>query len=187
LNYTGYYVDDYSQIWKLDDYSLDEFPFGVMYHTPPLTTHDEYAKTMIVNCIMNYDTVRQWENTTTGKRGGEYAAFKKRCEERIINKIEITFPDIRACIKSVYSSSPLTVRDYLNQKEGAIYGIKKNCNSIALSYIPVRTKLTNLLLTGQNINFHGIVGTPLTSISTCGELLGMKYLLNEINKTTDPI
>ena len=137
---------------------------------------------MIVNCIMSFDDVKQWENTTVGNRGDEYVAFKKRCEEKIIDNLEKIFPDIRACIKSVYSATPLTIRDYLNQKEGALYGMKKDCNNMAFSHIPVRTKLRNLLLTGQNINYHGIVGTPLTAIYTCAELLGLEYLLGRINK-----
>ena len=182
LNYTGYYIDDYSQVWKHGEYVPDEFPNGMMYLTPPVTTNDKYAQKMIVNCIMSFDVVRKWENTTVGKRGDEYMAFKKRCEEQIIGKLEKIYPDIRDCIKSVYSASPLTIRDFYNQKEGALYGVKKDCNNIMLSHIPVRTKLKNLLLTGQNINLHGMVGTPLTAINTCGELLGLEHLLNKINK-----
>ena len=182
LNYTCYYIDDYSQVWTHGEYSPDEFPNGMMYLTPPVTTNDKYAQKMIVNCIMSFDAVKQWENTTVGKRGAEYETFKKRCEEQIIHKLEKIYPDIRSCIKSVYSASPLTIRDYYNQKEGSLYGVKKDCNNMMLSHIPVRTKLKNLLLTGQNINLHGMVGTPLTAINTCAELLGLEYLLNEINK-----
>ena len=181
INYTGYYIDDYSQVWKHGGNSPDEFPNGMMYLTPPVTTNDRYAQKMIVNCIMGFDAVKKWENTVTGRRGEEYAAFKKRCEERIIKKLEIIFPDIRACIKSIYSASPLTIRDFYNQKEGALYGVKKDCNNMMLSHIAVRTKLKNMLLTGQNLNLHGMVGTPLTAINTCAELLGMEYLLNQIN------
>ena len=188
MNYTGYYIDDYSKVWKHGEYMPDEFPNGMMYITPPETMNDKYAKKMIINCIMNFDAVKKWENTTVGKRGEEYIMFKKRCEEQIINKMEKVFPDIRACIKSVYSASPLTIRDFYNQKEGALYGMKKDCNNITLSHIPVRTKLKNLLLTGQNINLHGIVGTPLTAVYTCAELLGLEYLLKKIqdnyNETT---
>jgi len=180
LNYTGYYIDDYSQVWKHGEYVPDEFPNGLMYITPPVTMNDRYAQKMIINCIMSFDAVRQWENTTVGNRGKEYVAFKKRCEEQIIDKLEKIFPGIRACIKSVYSGSPLTIRDFYNQKEGSLYGVKKDCNNITLSHIPVRTKLKNLLLTGQNINLHGIVGTPLTAIYTCAELLGLEYLLGRI-------
>lgn len=182
MNYTGYYVDDYSKVWNIDDYVPNEFPNGMMYLTPPVTMNDTYAQKMIVNCIMNFDTVKKWEHTTVGKRGEEYEAFKKQCEEQVINKLEKIFPDIRASIKSVYSATPLTIRDFFSQKEGSLYGVKKDCNNMMLSHIAVRTKLKNLLLTGQNIDLHGMVGTPLSAVSTCGELLGMEYLLGEINK-----
>ena len=185
INYTGYYIDDYSQVWRHNDYLPEEFPNGFMYLTPPVTMNDKYAQKMIVNCIMSFDAVKKWENTTVGNRGEEYLAFKKRCEDKIIDDLEKVYPDIRACIKSVYSASPLTVRDFLNQKEGALYGVKKDCNNITLSHIPTRTKLKNLLLSGQNINFHGIVGTPITSVYTCAELLGLEYLLNEINPSSN--
>ena len=181
INHTCYYIDDYDLIWKLNEYDPDTFPTGIMCLTPPVTMNDKYAQKMIVNCIMSFDTVRKWEHTTVGKRGEEYEAFKKRCKEQILDKLEKMFPDIRACISKVYSASPLTIRDFYNQKEGALYGVKKDCNNIMLSHIPVRTKLKNLLLTGQNLNLHGMVGTPLTALNTCGELLGLEYLLNKIN------
>jgi len=183
LNYTGYCIDDYSQVWTQSEYSPDEFPKGMLYITPPATMNDKYAQKMIVICMMNFDAVKKWENTTVGKRGKDYAAFKKRCEEQIINKLEKVFPEIRSCIKSVFSASPLTIRDFYNQKEGAIYGVKKDCNNRMQSYIPIHTKLKNLLLAGQNINVHGMVGTSLTSVQTCGELLGQEYLLNRINQS----
>jgi len=182
LNYTGYYIDDYSHVWAHSEYCPDDFPKGMLYITPPSTMNDKYAQKMIAICMMDFDAVKKWENTTIGKRGEDYIAFKKRCKEQIINKLEQIFPDIRSCIKSVYCASPLTIRDYYNQKEGALYGVKKDCNNIMQSYIPVHTKLKNLLLTGQNINVHGMVGTPLTSIKTCSELLGLDYLLNKINQ-----
>jgi len=182
LNYTGYYQGDYEMTWLHDKYTLDTWPHGVMYITPPETQHDTFAKKMIVNCIMNFETVKQWENTTVGKRGKEYEDFKLQCSEKIIKQLEKKIPDIRSCIQSIYSASPLTIRDYYNQKEGALYGVKKDCGNMALSYISVRTKLNNLLLTGQNINLHGILGVPLTAIKTCAELVGMEYLLNKINE-----
>ncbi|MDR1197762.1 MAG: NAD(P)/FAD-dependent oxidoreductase [Prevotellaceae bacterium] len=182
LNYTGYYINDYSQVWQLCEYQAETFPGGMMYLTPPVTATDRFAQKMIVNCIMPFSAVKKWENTTVGKRGEEYNEFKKRCEQQIIDKMEKLYPDIRSCIKSVYSASPLTIRDFYNQKEGALYGVKKDCENMMRSYISVRTKLKNLLMSGQNINLHGIVGTPLTALNTCGELLGMEYLLNKINK-----
>ncbi|MDR2119769.1 MAG: NAD(P)/FAD-dependent oxidoreductase [Tannerella sp.] len=181
FNYTYYYQSDYEETWRHHRYTEETWPRGLMLITPPVTPHDVFAEKMIVNCIMNFDTVRRWENTSVGKRGEAYEAFKRRCEEKIIDRTEEIFPDIRACIKGIYSSSPLTIRDFCNRKEGAMYGVRKDCRNMALSHISVRTKLKNLFFTGQDINLHGIMGVPLTAINTCAELVGMENLLDKIN------
>ncbi|MCL2040982.1 MAG: NAD(P)/FAD-dependent oxidoreductase [Bacteroidales bacterium] len=181
LNYTGYYAPDYDDVWKCAEYTNETWPRGCMYLTPPVTENDVFAQKMIVNTIMNFDTVRQWENTTVGKRGDDYLAFKKQCEEKLLNMLEKPFPDIRSKIDNIFCASPLTIRDYYGSKEGANYGTVKDCNNMIASNISIRTKIDNLLLTGQNINLHGILGVPLTAIATCGELLGMEYLLGKIN------
>ncbi|MDR1557968.1 MAG: NAD(P)/FAD-dependent oxidoreductase [Tannerellaceae bacterium] len=182
FNYTYYYQDDYADTWEHHVYTEESWPRGLMFVTPPATMHDVYAEKMIVNCVMNYETVKPWEHTVTGRRGEAYVAFKKRCEQRVLDKLQEVYPEIRSCIRSVYSSTPLTIRDYYNQKEGALYGVKKDCRHIERSHIPVRTKLKNLLLTGQNVKLHGILGVPLTAILTCGELVGLDYLLDKINE-----
>jgi all-trans-retinol 13,14-reductase len=181
FNYTYYYQEDYEETWNHHHYTEETWPRGLMFLTPPVTAHDVFAEKMIVNCIMNFDTVSRWENTVSGKRGEAYEAFKRRCKEKIVRKLEEIFPDIRACIKGIYDSSPLTIRDFYNQKEGAMYGVRKDCRNMALSHIAVRTKLENLFFTGQNINLHGILGVPLTAINTCAELVGMGNLLDKIN------
>ena len=184
LNYTGYYAPDYDGVWKCAEYTDENWPRGCMYLTPPITDNDVFAQKMIVNTIMNFDTVKQWENTTIGKRGEAYKAFKKQCEEKILDMMDKAFPDFRSKIDKIFTSSPLTIRDYYGTKEGANYGTTKDCRNMAASNIAIRTKMDNLLLTGQNINLHGILGVPLTAISTCGELLGMEQLLNKINTHT---
>jgi len=181
LNYSGYYMPNYDDIWKAAEYTEENWPCGYLYLTPPVTENDTYAQKMIISSIMNFESVRKWENTTTGKRGKEYKDFKDRCENKVLDMIEKIFPDIRSKTDKVFSATPLTIRDYYGAKEGAIYGTVSDCNNLTASNIPIRTKLTNLLLTGQNIYLHGILGVPLTSILTCGELLGLEWLLNKMN------
>ena len=45
----------------------------------------------------------------------------------------------------------------------------RDCNNLAAPFVAVRTKVINLLLTGQCVNLHGILGVPITAISTCKE------------------
>ena len=181
LNYSCFHTYDYNDVWNLAEYTPDNWPRGCMYMTPPVTHNDTFAQKMIVNTIMKYDSVKPWENTTVGKRGDSYKAFKMQCEHKVLDMMETIFPGFRSKIETVFSASPLTIRDYYNVKEGAIYGTVNDYKNMAVSHIPVRTKMDNLLLSGQNINLHGILGVPLTAILTCGELLGLETLLHHIN------
>ena len=63
-------------------------------------------------------------------------------------------------------------------------GFAKDCNNMALSQLPVVTKVRNLLLTGQNNNVHGFCGVPLTAINTSEVILGLNYVLDKINQST---
>lgn len=67
-------------------------------------------------------------------------------------------------------------------KEGALCGYSKDYKNMALSQLPVVTKISNLLLTGQNNNLHGFCGVPLTAISTAEAILGRNYVLNKLNE-----
>ena len=127
------------------------------------------------------DEVRQWENTDIEKRGDDYKAFKAQKAEELLDLVEKKFPDIRNHIKSYYTSTPLTYRDYTGTVDGSLYGFMKDSNEPANSYIPPRTKLPNLFLTGQNINLHGILGVTIGAMLTCGELTGINYLIKKIN------
>jgi all-trans-retinol 13,14-reductase len=50
-----------------------------------------------------------------------------------------------------------------------------------LSQLPIWTKVKNLLLTGQNVNLHGICGVPLTAVNTVEAIIGQGKLLQKIN------
>ncbi|HPT21388.1 MAG TPA: FAD-dependent oxidoreductase [Bacteroidales bacterium] len=182
LNYNYYYSPSYDSIWKASQYTEENWPQGMMLLTPPTSGEKKYAEKMIVNCIMNFDDVRQWENTSTGRRGDDYISFKRRCTDKVLAILKELFPGIDDNIDSMSASTPLTIRDYTGSKDGSLYGIEKDCNNLLNSHIVPRTKINNLYLTGQNINLHGIIGVALSAILTAGEFVGINYLINKINE-----
>jgi all-trans-retinol 13,14-reductase len=181
MNHNYYYSPDYKSVWKAAEYTSETWPKGMMLLTPPTSGDNIYADKMIVNSIMNFDDVRQWENTTTGKRGEEYLAFKKEHTDKILNVLYEIFPGIENAIDRISASTPLTIRDYTGSKEGSLYGIEKDCNNMINSHIVPRTKINNLYLTGQNINLHGIIGVALSAILTAGEFVGVNNIISKIN------
>ena len=46
--------------------------------------------------------------------------------------------------------------------------------------IPIRSRISNLLLTGQNLNVHGMLGVTVSAAFTCSEQLGEEYLAKKI-------
>jgi all-trans-retinol 13,14-reductase len=181
LNHNYYFSESYDAVWNATTYTPETWPQGLMLLTPPTSGENKFAEKMIVNCIMNFEDVKPWENTTTGNRGENYIQFKEHCTEKVMKIVERIFPDIRKSIKHISSSSPLTIRDYTGSKDGSLYGIEKDCNNMMHSHIVPRTKINNLYLTGQNINLHGIIGVALSSILTAGEFVGVNHLINRIN------
>ena len=121
----------------------------------------------------------------TGHRPPAYEAWKERCLQHILDKLETVRPHIRADMEFCLASSPLTIRDFYGTKEGALYGYNRDCKNMALSQLPIATKVRNLLLTGQNINLHGICGVPLTAIETAECIVGNGNIVKKINEEYD--
>ena len=90
------------------------------------------------------------------------------------------YPDIRSCIKSVHSSTPLTLRDYNATPFGTMYGFQKNKNNPLRTYIHTKTNIKNLYLTGQSVNLHGVLGVTISALLTCFNFIDSEKLLNEI-------
>ena len=101
--------------------------------------------------------------------------------------MEQLHPGFRAAVDHLWASSPLTIRDYYGQPEGALYGVSKDCHDMMRSQLPIWTKVKNLLLTGQNVNLHGICGVPLTAVNTVEALIGQGKLVEKINKLNKEI
>ena len=131
---------------------------------------------------MNIEDVRQWENTTVGKRGDDYLDFKTQKAEQLLDLVELRFPGFRKTINKYSSSTPLTYRDYTGTVDGSMYGILKDSSDPLKTLISTRTKIPNLFLTGQNIILHGILGVTIGAVTTCSDLLGKEYLIEKINK-----
>lgn len=185
IDHTCYYMEDYGSMWTQDQFDAKDWPQGFMYMTPPDSNQGEYANRLLVHCIMSYEEVRRWENTTIGHRGKSYDTWKQECTDRILSKLENVFPDFSKMVSNVYAASPLTIRDFYHTKEGAIFGYRKDCENLIFSQMSVYTKVKNLLLTGQNINLHGICGVPLTAINTAEAILGTNTIVKKINHASE--
>jgi all-trans-retinol 13,14-reductase len=116
--------------------------------------------------------VAPWEDTRTGRRGEDYLSFKKQKAAECLEFISNHIPNIKESIEAVYTSTPLTYRDYTGTPHGSAYGICKDYNHLLTTVLSPRTPVANLFMTGQNLNLHGMLGVSVTSFLTCAEITG---------------
>jgi len=190
INHNHYHFKKSSEVWTAHDYDENSWPKAFMASMNASKKQEEWAEGMTFITYMKYDDVAPWIetfNTTVNEndRGESYEEFKSRKAAKFLDEIEIKFPGIRDCIRSVHTSTPLSYRDYIGGDNGNMYGYVKDSNNPMKTLIPSKTKLDNLYLTGQSINMHGVLGVTIGAVVTCSEILGKEYLVTKINEASD--
>ena len=150
------------------------FPQYSYILTPPHESQDKWAKTMEILTPASNLEFFKWENTYIEKRGENYVQLKESFADKIISYICEYYPQLNGAIKHVYTATGLTVRDYYNNPQGAVYGQQG-------LFVPVKTKIKNLFLTGQAIQYQGLCGAAVASVLTTETILG-RSLIEEIAK-----
>lgn len=195
LNKNYYHFRDPSRVWKGHEYTEESWPETYMVSMGVRKNQNEWGDQLTAITYMRYEEVAQWEetfNTVAHKnnRGQTYEQFKEAKTELFLKELEKKFPEIRDCIQSIYTSTPLSYRDYIGCNKGSMYGYVKDVNNPLLSFISPRTKIPNLYFTGQSLNMHGILGVTISGVVTCSEILGGDYLVDKITaneKNATPI
>lgn len=150
-------------VWEMSE--PNHAGYGILVSCPYSDTG--YATTLDILTPMLWQEVVQWQETTIGHRGDDYKAMKQRKAEQVISIAEQQMPELREAIDHVYTSTPLTYRDYNHTPHGSAYGIRKDCNNPMMTILTPRTPITNLLMTGQNLMLHGLHGVTMTALYTC--------------------
>jgi len=186
LNHNYYHFKDPKRVWKGQDYSEKSWPESYMVSMGIRKNQDEWADNLTAMTYMRYDEVEKWKdtfNTVTEEsdRGEAYRKFKDKKKSQFLVELEKKFPNIRNCIKSIYTSSPLSYRDYIGSNEGALYGYVKDADNPMMSFLSPKTKSKKLYFTGQSVNMHGILGVTISGVLTCSHIIGKEKLLKTIH------
>jgi all-trans-retinol 13,14-reductase len=174
----NYYYHSTADVWKGN--SSEDWPAGYMLQTPAPSAADGFAKSAILLASMPFEKMMKWEKTLRGNRGQEYLDFKDQCTEALLKMAEERFPDLRPAILFSEASSPLTWRDFTGIPEGSMYGIERDFREPLATTLLPSTKIPGLYFTGQNMNLHGVLGVTISAMLTCGEILGLEYLLDKV-------
>lgn len=187
FNHNIYHYKSPEKVWTSQDYEPQNWPESYMVSMGVKKNMGEYAENMTIMTYMRYEEVSAWDHTFhtvnhKNDRGQTYEAFKAEKTERILLELEKKYPHIRSCILETYTSTPLSYRDYIGSHEGSMYGYQKNAERPMQAMVSPKTKLENLLFTGQSLNMHGILGVTIGAVLTCSEILGKDYLVDTINQ-----
>ena len=181
FNYNIYHYSSEEMIWKAFRYSKENWPETYMLSSTPSKHHPDYAESLTAISYMDFEEVKAWKETVNTvadehERGLKYEQFKLEKAEKMITALERKIPNLRHSIKSIYTSSPLSYRDYIGSFEGNMYGYMKNSDNPLKTMVSPRTKIDNLFLTGQSVNMHGILGVTIGAFNTCAEILGKELI-----------
>lgn len=155
-----------------------ELTESVMIHYYP--TDGQFATHLDLISPMSWSKVEEWKDLPVGRRGTEYEMVKASKLAECLDLAAEAVPGIKEAVDKVYCSTPLSYLSYLSSPQGSSYGAVKDWNNPAGTILSPRTPLSNLLLTGQSLNLHGILGVSMTSILTCSTILGLEPLVSEI-------
>lgn len=181
-NYYDYYTDN---IWNEEFRFSDAWPQMTFTSAQVSKNTKEFAESISVMCYLDFNEFKAWEDSVRtivkeGSREAAYEQFKKMCEERILDRIEERFPEIKSKVKNIYSSTPITYRDYVSTPDGSMYGIQKDFKNTHKTQINTKTHIPNLFLTGQNIVFHGILGATIGALVTSFNFVDNKQVVEKI-------
>jgi len=175
----NYYYYTENNPWTKPDYVEQGFR-KVLFCTSASSDSGSYAKVAHILEPMYWSEVAQWENTSIDKRDEAYLAFKQKRAEELIDYVDGFHPGLKQAVEDYSTSTPLTYRDYTATCKGSAYGIIKDYKDVLTCLLPVKTKIPNLFITGQNNNVHGMIGVFLTAMYTCSEFVGAQYLAKKV-------
>ena len=158
------FVHEHSDLWDGNNSCRS---VGVHFAVPE---EGRYARNIDLFTPMAWADVVRWADTVRGRRGDDYVAFKQTTAEKLIRLVEPYISDLKGNIEKIHTSTPLTYRDYTGTHEGSAYGIVKDCEHVMTTFLPPQTPVPNLFLTGQNVNFHGILGVTVTATQLARQL-----------------
>ncbi len=169
----------YSQKVSRDD-SKPQF----IYFTA-VTNPDGESYSVTALCMMTYEELSQWHDTSLNKRPESYKAMKEKLAKSILSAMNVKWPGSTDFVEIKTTSTPLTVRDYTFSPTGSAYGVKRTVKGLKSTRLSPMTKVKGLYLSGQNIVMSGVLGSMISSVDCCGAMLGIKQLVREISDFVD--
>ena len=86
MNSNFYYYKNESS-WGVADYNKKTWPDGYMLFTSPSSKSENFAEGISIITYMQYDEMKQWEDTWIEKRGDDYKKMKEEKAEMLLDQV----------------------------------------------------------------------------------------------------
>ncbi|MBC7691982.1 MAG: hypothetical protein H7222_09440, partial [Methylotenera sp.] len=140
----------------------------------------KYPFSMNLHATGPLEWFSEWQNTKLGQRPEAYQKLKNDYAEGIFARVEQYSPGTCATVDRFATSTPLTNLHFNGTPDGSPYGMYHSIQNTGARAIGPRTHVANLLLTGQNSLFPGLLGAVISGLRTTGHIIGIKPLLREL-------
>jgi all-trans-retinol 13,14-reductase len=166
-------MDDlYKQMMKVDIASGDEFPGLFISCT---TLKDPASFDGRYHCIeaityISHESFNQFKDEGN-VHSAEYALFKERLTQKIINSLERVLPGIGNKIVQKELGTPMTNAHYIHSTNGCVYGTEKSFFQTGPFSHKAESEIENLFLCGASILSHGVAGAGYSGVQTAAKIL----------------
>ncbi|MBQ9577804.1 MAG: NAD(P)/FAD-dependent oxidoreductase [Muribaculaceae bacterium] len=157
------YVYKTANVWSLSDETQGVGGVMISCRVPE---EGHYARQIDLLTPMPWELCQAWSDTTLGHRGDAYEQLKMKLADDCILLASQVIPGLRDMVEKLYTSTPLTYRDYTSSPRGSAFGLRKDCRQPLLTLLSPKTPIPNLLLTGQSLVLHGLEGVTKTAFKT---------------------
>ncbi len=165
----------YAEMTVEDLLKEDEFP-ACFISCPtlkdPLSFNGKYHNIEVVTFINN--TAFSDFSKSSNYHSPEYANYKERIKEKLLNSLQKVLPGIRQHIVQVELGTPMTSSFYINSTAGNAYGTEKSFKQMVASPYRTATEIENLYMCGASILAHGVGGASNSGVQTAAKILNCK-------------
>jgi all-trans-retinol 13,14-reductase len=123
-----------------------------------------------------------WAGERYNGRSAAYMEMKMKLKQKAFEVMARYEPGMVASFSKIETSTPLTNLHFNGSEEGSAYGIYHSMANTGARALGPRTKVANLLLTGQNYLFPGLMGASISALRTTGHIIGIKGMLRELKE-----
>ena len=170
------------------DAAVEEFvadqnaEFPVVYISFPSAKDPDYLRrhpgtaTIEIVAPAPYEWFEKWQDTTWGKRGADYEAFKMELGERLMRHLYAKLPQLEGKVDYFEVSTPLSTNWFAGYRRGELYGIEHSSERLQQDWLGPRTRVPGLWLTGQDTLTCGVTGAMMAGMLTTMAMVGIRKM-----------